>query len=195
MKIHELHKKHWDNVYNTKAETGVNWFQLYPKTSMEFVKKFQLPVTTNIIDIGGGNSRFVDALLDFGYQNIWVLDISAAAIEKTKMRPGDNAAKINWIISDVTEFDPGISFDLWHDRAAFHLLTTGEKIGKYISIANSAMKKDGYLVIGTFSETGPEKCSGLPVKQYSETLMTTIFENNFEKLHCINEEHLTSLRY
>lgn len=111
------------------------------------------------------------------------------------MRPGDNAAKINWIISDVTEFDPGISFDLWHDRAAFHLLTTGEKIGKYISIANSAMKKDGYLVIGTFSETGPEKCTGLPVKKYSETLMTTIFENNFEKLHCINEEHLTSLRY
>src|SRR6476469_2148496 len=96
-------KAHWENIYITKAEDEVSWFQPYPKTSMEFVELFNLPLDANIIDIGGGDSHFVDALLDKGYKNIYVLDISAHAIERSKQRLGDKAAKVHWIISDVTE--------------------------------------------------------------------------------------------
>ena len=121
-------KQHWDKIYSTKAEDELSWFQPYPKTSMEFVELFNLPLHANIIDIGGGESHFADALLDKGYKNIYVLDISAAAIAKAKQRLGERASKVHWIISDITEFEPQVQFDLWHDRAAFHFLTTKEKI-------------------------------------------------------------------
>ena len=161
-------QQHWNHIYSTKAEDELSWFQPYPKTSMEFVELFQLPTDANIIDIGGGDSHFTEALLDKGYKNIWVLDISAAAIEKVKHRLGDKAATVHWVVSDVTEFQPQVQFDLWHDRAAFHFLTSEEKIYRYVSIAEDAIKKDGYLVLGTFSENGPKKCSGLDIKQYSD---------------------------
>lgn len=160
-------KVHWDNIYSTEAEDEVNWFQPYPKTSMEFVELLNLPRAANIIDICGGDSHFVDALLDKGYQNILVLDISANAIERAKKRLGAKASMVHWIVSDVTEFDQPVQFDFWHDRAAFHFLTTEEKIYKYVSIAEDAIKKDGYLILGTFSENGPTRCSGLEIQQYS----------------------------
>lgn len=184
-------KQHWDNVYNVKAEDEVSWFQQYPKTSMEFVELFDLPLSANIIDIGGGDSHFVDALLAKGYQNIWVLDISAAAIERAKKRLGGKAAQVHWIVSDVTEFEPTVSFDFWHDRAAFHFLTTEEKIYQYVSIAENAIKQNGYLILGTFSENGPKKCSGLDIKQYSEASMSARFEIAFDRIKCIQEDHLT----
>jgi ubiquinone/menaquinone biosynthesis C-methylase UbiE len=137
------YKQHWENVFSKNAEDEVSWFQLYPKTSMEFVKLFNLPLNANIIDIGGGDSHFVDALLDEGYKNIYVLDISATAIERAKKRLGERASKVNWVVSDVTEFEPPVQFDFWHDRAAFHFLTTENKIYKYVSIAEDAIKKDG----------------------------------------------------
>lgn len=183
--------QHWNNVYNTKAEDEVSWFQPYPKTAMEFVELFQLPLTANIIDIGGGDSHFVDALLGKGYKNIYVLDISAKAIERAKERLGSKQSKVHWIVCDVTEFEPPVQFDFWHDRAAFHFLTTEEKIYKYISIAEDAIKKDGYLILGTFSENGPKKCSGLEIKQYSETSMSARFEVAFDRIKCIEEEHIT----
>lgn len=184
-------KQHWDKVYNTKAETEVSWFQTYPKTSMEFVELFNLPLHANIIDIGGGDSHFVDALLDKGYTNIWVLDISAKAIEKAKHRLGEKANSVHWIVSDITDFQPSIQFDFWHDRAAFHFLTSEEKIYKYVSIAEEAIKKDGYLILGTFSEKGPKKCSGLEIKQYSEASMSARFEVRFERIRCTTEDHKT----
>lgn len=184
-------KNHWDKVYQTKAEDEVSWFQPYPKTSIEFVELFDMPLNANIIDIGGGDSHFVDALLDKGYQNIYVLDISANAIERAKQRLGDRASKVNWIVSDVTEFEPPVQFDFWHDRAAFHFLTNEEKIYKYVSIAEDAIKKDGYLVLGTFSENGPNKCSGLEIKQYSEASMSARFEVAFDRIKCITEDHKT----
>jgi len=184
-------KQHWDNVYNSKAEDEVSWFQPYPKTSMEFVELFNLPLDANIIDIGGGDSHFVDTLLDKGYQNIYVLDISANAIERAKQRLGERAFKVHWIISDVTEFTPPVKFDFWHDRAAFHFLTSEDKIYKYVSIAEHAVKKDGYLILGTFSENGPEKCSGLEIKQYSEASMSARFEVAFNRIKCIREDHTT----
>lgn len=186
-----VEKDHWEHLYSTKSEAEVSWFQLYPKTSMEFVQLFDLPLTANIIDIGGGDSHFVDALLDKGYQNIWVLDISANAIEKAKKRLGDRASAVNWIVADITNFEPPVQFDFWHDRAAFHFLTTEEKINKYVSIAEDAIKKDGYLILGTFSEQGPIKCSGLEIKQYSEASMSARFEVAFDRIKCIQEDHVT----
>lgn len=184
-------QQHWDKVYNTKTADKVSWFQSYPKTSMEFVKLFNLPLTANIIDIGGGESCFVDALIDKGYQNIWVLDISERAIEKAKKRLGLRAFKIHWIVSDVTDFKPLVKFDFWHDRATFHFLTNENNIYKYVSIAENAIKKDGYLILGTFSENGPTMCSGLNVKQYSKTSMSARFELAFERIKCIEEDHTT----
>ena len=184
-------KQHWENVYSTKAEDDVSWFQTYPKTSVEFVESLSVDLSANIIDIGGGDSRLVDALLDKGYQNIWVLDISAASIEKAQKRLGTDAAKVHWIVSDVTEFVPPVKYHVWHDRAAFHFLTTEDKIASYVSIAEGAIDTGGYLVLGTFSENGPNKCSGLEIKQYSEASMTTRFADSFEKLRCITEDHQT----
>ncbi len=184
-------KAHWDTIYQTKTAEEVSWFQAYPTTSMEFLSLFALPFTANIIDIGGGDSYFVDALLDKGYQNIWVLDISANAIERAKKRLGEKAANVNWIVSDITAFEPTVSFDFWHDRAAFHFLTTEEKINKYVSIAEGAIKKDGYLILGTFSENGPAKCSGLDIQQYSEASMSKRFETAFNRIKCIQEDHIT----
>jgi ubiquinone/menaquinone biosynthesis C-methylase UbiE len=186
-----IKKEHWENVFTTKQETEVSWFQPYPKTSIEFVKLFNLPFDANIIDIGGGDSHFVDALLEEGYQNIWVLDISENALSRAKKRLGEKANKVNWIVSDIIDFIPTVSFDFWHDRAAFHFLTTDENINKYVGIAEKGIKSNGILVLGTFSETGPNKCSGLEIKQYSETSMSSRFELSFDRVKCITEEHQT----
>ena len=187
----ENKKAHWENVFATKAETEVSWFQTYPKTSVEFLELFNLPLDANIIDVGGGDSHFVDALLEKGYTNIYVLDISANAIERAKARLGNNANKVNWIVSDITEFEPTVKFDFWHDRAAFHFLTDDEKIYKYVAIAENAINKDGYLILGTFSENGPTKCSGLEIKQYNEASMSARFEVAFNRIKCVTEDHVT----
>lgn len=184
-------KNHWENIYSIKTENEVSWFQHYPKTSMEFVELFTLPLSANIIDIGGGDSHFVDALIERGYQNIWVLDISFNAIERAKKRLGKKASNVHWIVADVTEFEPPVKFDFWHDRAAFHFLTIEDNIYKYVSIAEDAVKKDGYLILGTFSENGPKKCSGLEIKRYSEASMSARFEIAFDRIKCIQEDHIT----
>jgi SAM-dependent methyltransferase len=184
-------KQHWENVFATKAENEVSWFQPYPKTSVEFVNLFNLPLSASVIDVGGGDSHFVDTLLDLGYKNVSVLDISANAIERAKKRLGDRAKLINWIVSDAADFVPDRKFDFWHDRAAFHFLTSEEKIYKYVSIAEKAIGEKGYIVLGTFSENGPRKCSGLDIRQYSESSMSARFEVKFNRIKCISEDHVT----
>jgi hypothetical protein len=186
-------KTHWENIYSTKKEQELSWFQPYPNISMQFIELFHLPKNANIIDIGGGDSHLVDVLLKKGCKNIWVLDISAIAIEKAKRRLGEKASSVHWIVSDIVDFIPPVKFDLWHDRAAFHFLTTEERIYKYVSAAEDAIKKNGYLVLGAFSEQGPKKCSGLAVKQYSEASMSARFEVAFERIKCIHEDHVTPL--
>jgi ubiquinone/menaquinone biosynthesis C-methylase UbiE len=186
-----VRKEHWENVFANKQETEVSWFQPYPKTSIEFVKLFDLPLDANIIDIGGGDSHFVDALLEEGYKNIWDLDISENALSRAKKRLGDNANKVNWVVSDIIDFIPPVEFDFWHDRAAFHFLTTEENMNKYVAIAERGIKARGVLILGTFSETGPTKCSGLEIKQYSENSMSSRFELSFDRVKCITEEHQT----
>ena len=187
----EVYKGHWDNIYAAKEENEVSWFQPYPKISLDLIESLHLPKDANIIDIGGGNSHLVDELLHAGYENIWVLDISSAGIEKAKQRLGRKANSVHWIVSDILDFIPVVKFDLWHDRAAFHFLITEKGIDKYVSIAENTVNQNGYLVLGTFSEQGPKKCSGLNIKQYSETSMTARFAASFEKLRCIYQDHTT----
>lgn len=184
-------KEHWEKIYETKNSDEVSWFQVYPKTSMEFVEFFKLEKDSKIIDIGGGDSNFVDSLIDNGFTNITVLDISANAIERAKNRLGESAKFVKWIISDVTDFIPNEKYDLWHDRAAFHFLTTEELADKYVEIANKGIALNGFLVLGTFSENGPQKCSGLDIHQYSEESMSHKFEDGFKRIKCINEDHVT----
>jgi 2-polyprenyl-3-methyl-5-hydroxy-6-metoxy-1,4-benzoquinol methylase len=184
-------KEHWENIYTTKKPTDVSWFQVYPKSSMEFISLLNLPIDSSIIDIGGGDSNFVDSLLDKGYRDITVLDISAKAIERAKARLGEKASLVNWIVSDVTEFNPDRQYNFWHDRAAFHFLTTEEQSDKYVKIARKGIQGNGYLILGTFSETGPLKCSGLEIKQYSESSMSAKFEKDFKRIKCIKEDHQT----
>ncbi|HKR07364.1 MAG TPA: class I SAM-dependent methyltransferase [Bacteroidia bacterium] len=182
-------KEHWEKVYATRQRHEVSWFQEFPKTSLDFIHSFNLPKTASIIDIGGGDSNLVDCLLDEGYENISVLDISKIAIAKAKQRLGGRAAKVNWIASDITAFHPSTNYDCWHDRATFHFLTTTEEIKIYLTIAQQAVK--GFMTIGTFSDKGPEKCSGLHVHQYSEEELQQQLANGFEKLKCVTEDHIT----
>ena len=182
-------EKHWETVYKTKNPNQVSWTQNRPKTSLELIHSFGLNKAAKIIDIGGGDSKLVDFLLDEGFENITVLDISAQALEKAKTRLGEKAAKVTWIVSDVTAFEPKANYDVWHDRATFHFLTTNEQIKKYLEIARKSVS--GFLTIGTFSKNGPEKCSGLEIKQHNETELTAELKNGFDKIQCITEDHLT----
>lgn len=187
--MNEQNKKHWETVYETKSANEVSWTQDNPKTSLDFIKSFNVPKTARIIDIGGGDSKLVDYLLDEGFENITVLDISETALEKTKQRLGNNATKVNWIVSDITDFKPHTTFDVWHDRATFHFLTTDEKIEKYTTITQNYVAN--YLIVGTFSENGPTKCSGLEIKQYSESTLSKQLQQGFNKIRCVTEDHIT----
>jgi SAM-dependent methyltransferase len=184
-------RAHWETIYKTKELKEVSWFQPTPETSLDFFTHFNVPSTAKIIDIGGGDSFLVDHLLDKGYEDISVLDISAAAIERAKQRLGDRASQVKWIVEDAASFIPTEKYDFWHDRAAFHFLTEEQEISNYLATAYENIKPSGVLVIGTFSEQGPRKCSGIEIKQYSETSMSDRLKNFFEKIKCIMVDHHT----
>ena len=184
-------KNHWENIYNTKELKDVSWFQVRPETSLDFFKQFNVSTTAKIIDIGGGDSLLVDHLLDLGYQDISVLDISESAIERAKVRLGQKANNVKWIVADAATFVPTEQYDFWHDRAAFHFLTEENEISNYLETAQKSINPKGILVIGTFSEQGPKKCSGIEIKQYSETSMTDRLKIFFEKIKCITVDHIT----
>lgn len=189
--IEMKNKEHWEKVFSTKSPQEVSWTQKYPETAMKYLEELQLPKTANIIDVGGGESNFADALLEKGYENIWVLDISETALEKAKQRLGNKAGKIHWIVSDITEFRNDIPFDFWYDRAVFHFLTEEEDIEKYVALINRSIPENGHFLLGTFSENGPLKCSGLEIRQYSEVAMKERFNPGFEAVKCFTEDHHT----
>ncbi|MBO9701489.1 MAG: class I SAM-dependent methyltransferase [Sporocytophaga sp.] len=185
----QTNKKHWETVYATKTPDQVSWTQDVPSTSLNFIHSFGLSKNAKIIDIGGGDSKLVDHLLDEGYENITVLDISKNALDKAKNRLGDKADKVTWIVSDITEFKPTSNYDIWHDRATFHFLTTKDQIAHYLETVKQSVS--GYIAIGTFSTDGPTKCSGLEIKQYDEQALTAELEAGFDKMKCITEDHIT----
>ncbi|MCQ6959034.1 class I SAM-dependent methyltransferase [Mucilaginibacter aquariorum] len=182
-------KAHWEHVYREKSPEQMSWTQETPQLSINLIKSLNLPKTANIIDLGGGDSKLVDHLLQEGYTNITVVDISIVALEKAQLRLGEKSKIIKWVVSDIINFVPQEKYELWHDRAAFHFLTTIDQINRYLSITANAVT--GYMVLGVFSETGPEKCSGLPVKRYSEQLLEEVFAGNFSKIACVKEQHIT----
>lgn len=184
-------KNHWENIYQTKDLTEVSWYQAKPDTSLGFLKEFKVDKTAKIIDIGGGDSLLVDNLLELDYQDITVLDISAEALERAKKRLGDKAQKVKWIVADIATFQPVEQYDFWHDRAVFHFLTQEQEISNYVSSLQKGIKSAGILILGTFSEEGPKKCSGIEIKQYSEVSMTDRLKSFFEKVKCINVNHIT----
>jgi cyclopropane fatty-acyl-phospholipid synthase-like methyltransferase len=187
----EMKKEHWENVFTTKQETEVSWYQKQPKTSVDLIEKLNLSNGAKIIDVGGGDSYLIDNLLELGYTNLHLLDISSKAIERIKNRLGAKSENVTFIVSDILNFKPEIKFDVWHDRASFHFLTEENDIQKYSNLVANSIVSNGNIIIGTFSENGPLKCSGLPISQYNELKMKAVFENNFDLIESFTEDHQT----
>lgn len=182
-------KTHWEKVYQTKQPNEVSWTQEKPETSLRLIANCNLSKTAKIIDVGGGDSTLVDCLLELGYTDLTVLDISETAIEKAKLRLGELAKKVKWIVSDVTEFQPTEKYAIWHDRATFHFLTEETQIAKYQSLVQNHVSN--FLIVATFSTKGPLKCSGLEIKQYSIADLENTFQNGFQKVEGFYEDHKT----
>ena len=186
-----MNEKYWDSIYRRKSETEMSWYQEVPMKSLELISELKLDLRDSIIDIGGGDSRLVDHLLSSGFRNISVLDISTESLDRTKIRLGENSKFIKFIASDITKFNPLEKYKLWHDRATFHFLRDADEVSKYLEIANRAISKGGFLIVSTFSKTGPEKCSGLPISKYSEIDLKLLFEKYFTNIRCFEDTHKT----
>ncbi len=182
-------KAHWENVYETKTPEEVSWTQVVPTTSLRLIQETGIAKDAAIIDVGGGDSHLVDHLLEAGYTNITVLDISEKALERAKLRLGQKAKLVTWIVSDINEFVPKQHYAVWHDRAVFHFITNADAIQTYVhKVANYV---SGHFIVGTFSENGPLKCSGLEIKQYNESGFQDLFGAYFDKTGCFTENHVT----
>lgn len=184
-------KNHWENIYRTKELSTVSWYQPVPQTSLDLILESNLHKNTKIIDIGGGDSLLVDHLLKLGFTQVTVLDISENAIEKAKVRLGENASNVKWIVAEAASFESDEKYDFWHDRAAFHFLTNKKEVENYVKNASKLMADNGKLAIGTFSENGPLKCSGIEIQQYSEKSLSGVFSQFFEKERCFTVDHQT----
>ncbi len=187
-------KKHWENIFSTKNFNEVSWYQENPKTSVDLILSVNSNKDANIIDVGAGDSNLPDKLIELGFKNITILDISLRALEKSKQRLGKISGKINWICSDIRDFETDNRFDIWHDRALFHFLKSEEDIKKYLESVKKFLKQGGYLIIATFSLKGPNKCSGLDIKQYSEDSMKKLFDNGYEYIISLEETHHTPFK-
>ncbi len=184
-------KQHWENVFANKKQNEVSWYEALPKTSIDLFESQNISKDSHVIDVGSGDSYFIDYLVNNGYKNVYALDISKNALDRLKERLGNKADQVNFIVSDILDLKITIQFDYWHDRAVFHFLTNMNDVAKYIAIANDSIAANGKLVIGTFAETGPMKCSGLGIKQYSKESLEKVFSGNFQKINCVNETHVT----
>tara|TARA_A100001015_G_scaffold146922_2_gene162882 strand:- start:7483 stop:8121 length:639 start_codon:yes stop_codon:yes gene_type:complete len=175
-------KDHWNKVFKTKTPQEVSWTEAYPKNSIDFINTLNLNISLPIIDVGGGDSHLVEALLEKGHTDVSVLDISKTAIKNAQERLGNRSKKVTWIISDILDFKPKKKYTLWHDRASFHFLTNSSDINCYKDLVNQWV--ENYLILGTFSKKGPLKCSGLPITQYSCKSITKNFQKKFDLIKC-----------
>lgn len=187
----EDRKEHWNKVYENKKATEVSWYEPMPETSLNYITECKLEKDAAIIDIGGGDSFLAEFLIGQGFTDITVVDISENALNRAKQRLGEKAEEVKWIVSDAAEFVPERQYDLWHDRAAFHFLTEDRQVESYLKTVKQAVKPGGYVVLGTFSETGPTKCSGIEIKQYSISEMQELFSDGFTTMSCKNIDHTT----
>jgi len=182
-------KKHWENIYKTKEINGVSWYQSIPQESIDLISKFSRSKNEKIIDVGCGKGFLVDNLLKLGFIDISLLDISIDALDEVSKRIGNK--KVKCIEGDILNVNLKNNFDIWHDRAVFHFITEREGIKKYVSICNEKINRNGTLIIGTFAEDGPLKCSGLEIKRYSIKNLKEIFKENFEFVEGFKKLHST----
>ena len=182
-------KSHWENIYTQKSPEEVSWTQKKPVLSLRWIESLSLPKNAAIIDIGGGESRLVDYLLALGYSDLTVLDITEAALNRSKKRLGLKANLVNWIQADITTFKPQKKYIIWHDRAVFHFLTHEDEVKTYVDTVAASV--DQYLLMSTFSKEGPLKCSGLPITQYDAKSIAAHFTNDFKLLQQEHETHTT----
>jgi len=182
-------KKHWENIYKTKEINRVSWYQSIPQESIDLISKFFRSKNEKIIDVGCGKGFLVDNLLKLGFTDISLLDISIDALDEVSKRIGNK--KVKCIEGDILNVNFKNNFDIWHDRAVFHFITEREGIKKYVSICNEKINRNGTLIIGTFAEDGPLKCSGLEIKRYSTKNLKEIFKENFEFVEGFKKLHST----
>ena len=182
-------KKHWENIYQKKEIDGVSWYQKVPVESLQLIKKYSISNSDKIIDIGCGKSFLVDNLLELNYTDISLVDISSNALKEVKDRLQNKS--LNFIETDILNFNSNDKYDIWHDRAVFHFITNPEGIEKYISLCNKFINNQGILIIGTFAEDGPLKCSGLEIKRYSVDQISGLFKETFELVESFKMLHKT----
>jgi 2-polyprenyl-3-methyl-5-hydroxy-6-metoxy-1,4-benzoquinol methylase len=187
-------KAHWDSVYSTKGDTGVSWHQSEPRLSIELIRSVAPPARGRIIDVGGGASVLVDRLLDLPFEKITVLDISETALGKAGARLGERAGEVDWIAVDVTEAQTLGTFDVWHDRAVFHFLTDAADRRKYANLARQTVPEGGHLIIASFADDGPRRCSDLDVCRYNADTMAAELGEGFSFVREARETHTTPSR-
>jgi SAM-dependent methyltransferase len=195
----ESRQAHWENVYTRKRENEVSWFQESPAASLALIAELGPTSESAIIDIGGGASRLVDNLIEKGFQDVTVLDLSGAALEAAKTRLktrletylGAHSTQVHWIIADATDWAPRQAYDIWHDRAAFHFLTDASDRAAYIARLKRALKSEGHAIIATFALDGPERCSGLPVVRYDAASLGRTLGRGFKLVHTERHDHTT----
>ncbi len=185
-------KSHWDQVYSTKASDAVSWYQPHASLSLSLIRETGIDLDAPIVDVGGGASTLVDDLLDLGYSALSVLDLSEAALDAAASRLGARGDGVRWLEADITRTTfPEASIELWHDRAVFHFLNEADDRAAYVRTLSEAVKPGGHLIIGTFAENGPEKCSGLLVQRYSAQGLYSQFSAAFELVKTTTEAHQT----
>ena len=185
-------KKHWEGIYEHKQPQQVSWFQEHAAMSFQFIQDTGVAKDAQILDVGGGASVLVDDLLNAGYLNLSVLDISASALHAAQARLGSAASRVRWLEADVTRLQlPAASIDVWHDRAVFHFLTDPQDRQRYVQTTLHAVKPGGHVIIATFAEDGPQKCSGLDVVRYRPEQLHHEFGAAFEFVKSTKELHHT----
>ena len=185
-------KSHWENIYTTKDSKQVSWYQLHLQLSLQLIERTGVDKAAQIIDVGGGSSTLVDDLLQYGYQSVTVLDISAAAVGVARQRLGTRADDVTWLEADITRVSlPERNYDVWHDRAVFHFLTRAEDRHKYVDVVRRAVKAGGHVIVATFASDGPEKCSGLDVMRYDPDGLHSEFGAEFTLIESVREDHQT----
>lgn len=183
---------HWEKVYRTKAPYEVSWFRPHLETSTSFIERSTQDHSARIVDVGGGESTLADDLLERGYKNLTILDISDTAIQVTKTRLAERADCVEWLVGDVTTIDlPADTYDVWHDRAVFHFLTSAADRAAYVERVRRSVRRGGHVVIGTFGPEGPAKCSGLDVKRYDADSLHGEFGRCFRLIDSTKELHQT----
>jgi trans-aconitate methyltransferase len=182
---------HWTKVYQEKSPSAVSWYQSEPAPSLRALDRLGADPSSPFVDVGGGASNLVDALLARGWEDVTVVDIAAPALEAAKLRLGEKASTVHWEVADITDWQPSRRYAVWHDRAVFHFLTEPEQRKAYRLALLSGVVPDGLIIMATFAPDGPEKCSGLPVRRYDPSTLAAELGSDFRLVEAWREEHVT----